>query len=87
MPLLTTNELRDNSTPYLIQVRKAATYDWITYQGLWPDKSAVYSDKEIEDFAIDQGEHIMRYVIAHNRDFWELYDGIRVIKILAYTEG
>jgi hypothetical protein len=29
----------------------------------------------------------MEYVIAHSPDFWELYDGIRVIKILAYTEG
>jgi hypothetical protein len=87
MSILTKNELRDNSTPYLIQVRKAATYDWITYQGLWPDKSAVYSDEEVEQFAIDQGDAIMEYVIAHSPDFWELYDGIRVIKILAYTEG
>jgi hypothetical protein len=86
MSLLTKNELRGNSTAYVIQVRKVNSYDWITYQGLWPDRHPEFSDQEIEQFAIDQGNAIMEYVVSHNPDFWEFYAGIRVIKILAYTE-
>jgi hypothetical protein len=78
------NQRNNSSTPYLIQVRKVDTYDWITYQGLFPDRSAAYSDEEVDSFAVAQGDAIMEYVVAHNPNFWDLYSGIRVIKILAY---